>query len=261
MKSIEDIQKHNELQKANIAWGFGWDGYDLQLDNIEKARKEGEASDKYPGYVWTKRENGTFGWRKPKAETKEEKQGEKEPEKKQSDVTVKQIFSNIQSLNPSTSTISSIGTFVSSQNQQIADDKVREIMGFLPKDSLAYKIITSADKFTDKQLWVISFELEKNDKYKKHLSKEIQEFEEYQEYQRNRKSAKRAAKSQRKKEQKVQEKKNLQQFEEIDSDQKVRHPIFGEGKVLSQTEDKIKVFFKERGEKELLKKYTKLEKI
>lgn len=76
--------------------------------------------------------------------------------------TTKQIFNYIQGMNPSTSTVSSIGTFVSNMNQQIADSLVSEIIGALNESTLAYKIATTASKFSEKQLWVIAFELEKN---------------------------------------------------------------------------------------------------
>ena len=93
-------------------------------------------------------------------------------------VTLKQIFEDVQGLNPSTSTISSLGTFVSVQNQQLADNKARVLMGYLPKDSLASKIIVSTKgRFTDKQLWVIAYELEKNDKYKDALSDILEDIE------------------------------------------------------------------------------------
>jgi hypothetical protein len=42
---------------------------------IEKGRQVGDTSDKYPGYVWTKRDDGTFGWRKPKKGASTESEG------------------------------------------------------------------------------------------------------------------------------------------------------------------------------------------
>ena len=84
------------------------------------------------------------------------------------------IFNEIQSLNSTTSTISSVGTFVGSQNQQVADMQVRETMQYLPENSLAYKIIIDNRKsFTEKQLWVIAFELLKNEEYCAKLDAEI----------------------------------------------------------------------------------------
>lgn len=78
----------------------------------------------------------------------------------------KQIFNYIQRMNPSSSTVSSIGTFVTSQNQQVADGFVNEVIANLPGGTLAYKIATSnISRFSEKQLWVIAFELEKNEQY------------------------------------------------------------------------------------------------
>lgn len=134
-------------------------------------------------------------------------------------------------------------------------------MGYLPKDSLAYKIVSSTTKYSDKQLWVIAYELVKNKDYQKDLAASIKEAETYAAYQKARKSAKRAAKSAAKKRAEEAAANTMKQYENIESDDKVKHPIFGEGKVISQTDDKIKIFFKNVGEKELLKKFAKLEKI
>lgn len=176
-------------------------------------------------------------------------------------ITAKQAFADIQSLNPSASIISSIGTFVSSQNQQIADDKAKEIMGYLPKDSLAYKIVSSASKFSDKQLWVIAYELVKNKDYQKYLAEKIEERERQAAYQKARKSAKMKAKSEKIKQAKAAADEAMKKYDNIDDGDKVEHPIFGEGKVMSQTDDKITVLFKKVGEKVLLKKYTSLNKL
>ncbi|MDR1022236.1 MAG: hypothetical protein LBL94_03035 [Prevotellaceae bacterium] len=86
--------------------------------------------------------------------------------------TSKQIFDYIDGINPSVSVVSSIGHFVSDLNQSIAYDVRDECSANVPNDSLAYKILNSdevlrgkVNRFTDKQRWVIAFELEKNDAY------------------------------------------------------------------------------------------------
>jgi len=76
--------------------------------------------------------------------------------------TVKQIFEYIKGMNPGTSTVSSMGTFVDGMHQQVADRIVSEVTAALPKDSLAHKIATTSEHYTEKQLWVISYELMKN---------------------------------------------------------------------------------------------------
>ena len=56
--------------------------------------------------------------------------------------------------------------YVNSDNQSIADDKFNAIVKALPEHSLAYKIaISGASSFTEKQIWVIAFELQKNDTF------------------------------------------------------------------------------------------------
>lgn len=175
---------------------------------------------------------------------------------------LKQVFSDIQVLNPSTSTVSSLGKFVSSLNQQISDNKRNEIKDYLPKDSTAYKIISSnTDNFSDKQLWVISYELMNNQDYLKDLNQRIEETKQKEQYQKSKKSAKRKQKSEKKKKEEEENQKNAKEYDKISSDDKVKHPVFGEGKVLFKTDDKITVFFKTVGEKTLLIKFTKLEKI
>jgi hypothetical protein len=77
--------------------------------------------------------------------------------------TVNQIFNYIAGMNPTTSTVSSLGTYTSELHQQVADSIVSEVVSSLPEESLAYKIASSVTPtFSDKQLWVIAFELEKN---------------------------------------------------------------------------------------------------
>jgi hypothetical protein len=88
-------------------------------------------------------------------------------------INASNIFNRIQSMNPSISTVSSIGSFVSSQNEQVAEMVTNNIIKLLPTDSLAYKIATStSSRFTEKKLWIIAFELEKNEEYKKELESE-----------------------------------------------------------------------------------------
>lgn len=77
--------------------------------------------------------------------------------------TVQDIFNYISSMNPKESVISSMGTFIDKSSQDLADGINNEVIGALPQDTLAYKIATSlTDRYTDKQLWVIAFELKKN---------------------------------------------------------------------------------------------------
>lgn len=262
----EDIKQQREARANNIVKGFSNSDYLL-----EKAHNHGDVHSNGKWY-WESSANGGKGdWRTIKGAGKatpaataakpQPKAEEKKEDDKKTAITAKQAFADVQSLNPSTSTVSSIGTFVSSQNQQIADAKAKEIMGYLPKDSLAYKIVSSSSKFSDKQLWVIAYELVKNKDYQKDLAESIEESERQAAYQKARKSAKRKAKSEQKKQAKATADEAMKKYDDIDSDDKVEHPTFGEGKVMSQTDDKITVFFKKVGEKVLLKKYTPLKKL
>lgn len=94
--------------------------------------------------------------------------------------TVKEIFEDVKSINPKSLTISSLGDeIITESNRQVADSQIKRIMNFLPKNSLAYKILaeTTKDFFSDKQMWVISYELEKNAEYCEQLGRYIAEFE------------------------------------------------------------------------------------
>ena len=81
--------------------------------------------------------------------------------------TVKQIFDYISAMNPSESIISSLGSYVSNMDRTVADMITEEVIEALQgrEDTLAYKIATTADKYSDKQLWVIAYELVKNEEF------------------------------------------------------------------------------------------------
>lgn len=88
--------------------------------------------------------------------------------------TAKNIFNYIQGMNPNSQTVSSIGTFVTAFSQQVADSQVSEVIQVLvnsdKKDTLAFKIASTNSKFTEKQLWVIAFELEKNQEFAQNVN-------------------------------------------------------------------------------------------
>jgi len=88
-------------------------------------------------------------------------------------VTAKQIYQNIAGLSPKLSEVSSLGSFISKSDEMISESIYNEIISYLPKTSLAYKILTSNENYSEKQIWVIAFELEKNEEYNQLISKEI----------------------------------------------------------------------------------------
>jgi hypothetical protein len=78
-------------------------------------------------------------------------------------MNAKQIFNHIQMINPTTSVISSLGSYVSDSARIVADSVMAKVIDAISKDSLAFKIITSQNgNFSEKQLWVIAYECLKN---------------------------------------------------------------------------------------------------
>ena len=87
-------------------------------------------------------------------------------------MNAKVIFNRIKYLNPELSTISSLGDFISESDRLAQEATKKEVIANISEDSLAYKIVTSSSKFTDKQLWVIAYELLKNEDYVSQVAKE-----------------------------------------------------------------------------------------
>lgn len=94
-----------------------------------------------------------------------------------------EVMGYIAGLNPRTSTVSSMGTFVTSQAQQVADYVANEVRGYISQDSLAYKIMdesykrTGSQIYTEKQIEVIAKELMKNDEFRQKVAKHYDEIE------------------------------------------------------------------------------------
>ena len=87
-------------------------------------------------------------------------------------MNAKLIFNRIKHLNPELSTISSLGDFISESDRLVQEATKKEVVANISENSLAYKIVTSSSKFTDKQLWVIAYELLKNEDYVAQVAKE-----------------------------------------------------------------------------------------
>lgn len=169
--------------------------------------------------------------------------------------TVKQIFNHISMLNPTVSEISSMGRFVSATNQQVSDDIRSEILNSVSENSLAYKIAHTANQFTDKQLWVIAFELEKNEEFGLKLAQNIDSIK-------RRKNAKKQAKKDAnqaileslKSTPKVEEKKETSIF---GLGAKVYSEKFGEGVIVEEDDNRATIDFNE-GRKSLIKRFANL---
>lgn len=87
-------------------------------------------------------------------------------------MNAKVIFNKIKYLNPELSTISSLGDFISESDRLAQEATRKEVIANISENSLAYKIVTSSSKFSDKQLWVIAYELLKNEDYVAQVAKE-----------------------------------------------------------------------------------------
>lgn len=81
---------------------------------------------------------------------------------------VKQILDYISSVNPTVNEVSSLGSYTTPMGEAIAEKTLQEITECLSEGTLAHKIATSTEigKFSEKQLWVIAYALEKNEDYK-----------------------------------------------------------------------------------------------
>lgn len=166
---------------------------------------------------------------------------------------VAQIFNNIKMMNPKSTMISSMGEIITEDAKQTAQYVINETVEYLPAESLAMKIIREGNwPFTEKQLWVIAYELVKNPEYVAKMEAEAKELAQREEMKRAAKRAKRAAKSAAKISTKELEANN----NEFVAGDKVNHPTFGEGTVVA-TDAKIMTVNFGGVEKKLMKAYTR----
>jgi len=173
--------------------------------------------------------------------------------------TASNIYNYIQGLNPSSVTISSMGNVIDANHQQLADSKRMEVMSALNQDTLAYKIASTADRFSAKQLWVIAFELEKSADFVNVVSEFYNELQMEREADRAHKSAKRQAKKESKKQVEEVKAANVAAFNGLSAD--VMHARFGKGVKVSEDNTTVTVLFELHGEKKLAKAYAQLQSI
>ena len=88
-------------------------------------------------------------------------------------MNAKDIYNRIEGLNPNLTTISSLGSFVSQSQRMVQQYTYNEVIKNIPADSLAYTILTSSDSYSSKQIWVIAYELMKNEAYVSMVTQEI----------------------------------------------------------------------------------------
>ena len=99
-----------------------------------------------------------------------------------SSVGVKDIYNSISGINTRKSTVSSLGTFVTQDNLNFSENKIRELRGFVGKDTIASKILNSDSnystrggfQFSENQQFAIANELKKNKKFVANVAREKQ---------------------------------------------------------------------------------------
>ena len=87
-------------------------------------------------------------------------------------MNAKTIYNRIENLNPELSTISSLGTFISQSDRMVQEAIYDEVIANIPENSLAYTILTENKSYTSKQIWVMAYELLKNEEYTSKVFKE-----------------------------------------------------------------------------------------
>jgi hypothetical protein len=85
------------------------------------------------------------------------------------------IFSEISELNTTLSHSSSLGSYVSESSRMVSEYIYKKIIKSIPENSLAFQILTNNDNYSEKQLWIITFELLKNENYCNEIMEEFYE--------------------------------------------------------------------------------------
>ena len=166
------------------------------------------------------------------------------------------IFNEISLLNPKSTVISSIGEIVTKESKQLAEFVRKEIVEYIPNNTTAMSIIKRGYPFSDKQLWVIAYELFKNPEYITKIKKDIEDRRNREEQKRAKNKAKRAEKQKSKKDLVELVKKN----NAFNVGDKVHHQTFGDGIVLAVDDKSITVNFN-GVEKKLMKAFVKMDKV
>lgn len=164
-------------------------------------------------------------------------------------------------MNPKSTTISSIGDVITEDAKQLAQFVINETIEYLPADSLAMKIIKEGRwPFSEKQLWVVAYELCKNPEYVAKIEEEAKYAELREESRKARSNAKHREKRAYSK--KVAETKAMNDANNssMNIGDEVSHAQFGNGIVSAMDASTITVNFNGT-EKRLMKQFAKLTKI
>lgn len=107
--------------------------------------------------------------------------------------TVKDIFNSVSRMNVNTHISSSCGSYSSEMDKGIAEDTINEVRSYVSAGSLAEKIANSNNEhWTDKQLWVITYDLIHNADYCEIVEKFNEKVDEAEKMRRAKKEAKNA---------------------------------------------------------------------
>lgn len=182
------------------------------------------------------------------------------------ELNVKKVFVYLNGLNPTETIISSLGRRISDQNWELAYSLRDNIAKYLPENTLAAKIMAERKMdgfFTDKQIWVIAYELMKNEDFLNELAewmrpilvKEMKARENERENRKkraaaikawNEKKAAQAAKAEEKKEEEP-----AKELNGIKKGDMVEHKKFGIGEVKQVNEKSFVIDFPKFGRKEI----------
>ena len=247
----EEIQSRRKSIADNIAKAFQ---VDSEASYFEKAHDVGDI---HPNgkWVWKEYKPGKFDWRIAK---KEDKQKDKTST---GGIKVGDIFDDIKAINPNVSEISSMGSFTSEQDKQVAESVRVEVMEYLPDNSLASKILKTTNKLSDKQLWVVAYELQKNEDYVSDLSERNEKLKREVAYQKKKRSDKRRKRSEEANRVKKTLKETSDKNSKLSVGDKVKHVRIGAGTITEITSDKITIKFDDGDVKSFTPDFVKLEKI
>lgn len=173
------------------------------------------------------------------------------------ELNVKKVFVYLNGLNPMETIISSLGRRISDQNWELAYSLRDNIAKYLPENTLAAKIMAERKMdgfFTDKQIWVIAYELMKNEDFLNELAewmrpilvKEMKARENERENRKKRNAAIKAWKEKKAAQAAKAEEKKEEPAKELDGIKKgdmVEHKKFGTGMVMEVQEGAFKVNF------------------
>lgn len=112
-------------------------------------------------------------------------------------VSAKDIYTRLGGLNAQASGYGSKFTNWNEAREK-ANENREELKQYLPEGSLARKILDDNKTITEKQQWVIAYELQKNPEFTKKMAARLESDRQYAERERQQRASKSAAKKERK---------------------------------------------------------------